>query len=424
MAPTATTAAGVADFVGYGTANDFESTRRPGRCRTPPRPPGTRPAPTPTTTAPTSPPGAPDPQNSAVGAAASPPPVKHDPRDPGRRAPLAARRPAVTDVTGVVTAARSNGFWLQDPTPGRRPGDQRGPVRLHQRRADRRRRRRVERRRHRRTSSGPAAAPDNLTTTELTTPTVTGAGHRRRRSPVTLVGPGGRVPPTEVDRRRRRPATSRPPACSTRPATASTSTSRSRACARARRRRGRRPDHSFGELPVVPAVPAPRPHRRGGIVLRWTTPTRSGSSSTTCSAPTPCRGNVGDTLAGLVIGVARLRLRQLQAAGRPAPPTAQSQRARPRGDRGRQRTTSWRSRRSTWRTSTRATRSRSSTRWRGSSSTNLRSPDILALEEVQDNNGAGRTTARSPRTQTLAPARRRDRGGRRPGVRLARRSTR
>jgi hypothetical protein len=56
--------------------------------------------------------------------------------------------------------------------------------------------------------------------------------------------------------------------------------------------------------------------------------------------------------------------------------------------RGRSAPASWRSRRTTSRTSTRATRRRSSTGWRPASSPASPSPDLLALEEVQDNTGA------------------------------------
>ena len=84
---------------------------------------------------------------------------------------------------------------------------------------------------------------------------------------------------------------------------------------------------------------------------------------------------------------AGLQLRQLQAPADGAP-RAVDRRPRARDDRGARSRASCASRRSTSRTSTRPTRRRSSRGWPSIIVDNLRSPDLIAIEEVQDNNGA------------------------------------
>ena len=79
---------------------------------------------------------------------------------------------------------------------------------------------------------------------------------------------------------------------------------------------------------------------------------------------------------------------------------------------------SWPWRPSTSRTSTPTIRRRSSTTLARPIVTNLQSPDIVALEEIQDNNGADRRRRRRRRPDPQ-PADRRDRRRRRPDVRVA-----
>ena len=127
------TAAGVRDFVGYGTANDFETAphagpvqhhcgparRRCGHGQQRRRLRRLLPA---------------SPQLRRRRAA--------DPGVPGltiadiqgaaHRSPREGVR--VAEVPGVVTAKSGNGFWYQDAAPDTDPRDQRGSVRLHLRR--------------------------------------------------------------------------------------------------------------------------------------------------------------------------------------------------------------------------------------------------------------------------------------------------
>jgi predicted extracellular nuclease len=191
------TAAGVVDFVGYGAANDFETSAAPGISNTTS---ATRKDPTK------------DADNNGTEFEAvnpspktlttAPPPVPpldakiHDIQGAAHLSPLAGK--LVGNVTGVVTAKSGNGFWFQDPQPDDNPATSEGVFVF--------------------TSSAPTVAvgdavtvegtvaefrpggsggTDNLTTTELTNPKITVTG----TAPVpaaTIVGPGGRVPPSTV----------------------------------------------------------------------------------------------------------------------------------------------------------------------------------------------------------------------------------
>ncbi len=98
----------------------------------------------------------------------------------------------VLDVPGVVTAVASNRFWMQDPAPDSDPATSEGILVF--------------------TGSTPTVLVGDsvevtgtvdefgfsgeLTTTELVSPTVTPVG--TGSVPPTLIGPGGRVPPTVV----------------------------------------------------------------------------------------------------------------------------------------------------------------------------------------------------------------------------------
>ncbi len=105
----------------------------------------------------------------------------------------------VSGVTGIVTARSSNGFWFQDPSPDSSDATSEGLFAF--------------------TSSTPAVSvgdavvvsgrvsefrpggasgATNLTTTEITGPSVSVRSSGNPLPPPTVVGTGGRVPPTEV----------------------------------------------------------------------------------------------------------------------------------------------------------------------------------------------------------------------------------
>ena len=118
----------------------------------------------------------------------------HDIQGAAHRSPIEGR--TVANVPGVVTAVRSNGFWFQDPSPDGSTATSEGLFVF--------------------TSSSPTvsmghavlvggrvtefrpggSSSTNLAITEITSPTVTATGVGMVTP--TLVGPGGRVPPGEV----------------------------------------------------------------------------------------------------------------------------------------------------------------------------------------------------------------------------------
>ena len=316
----------------------------------------------------------------------------------------------------MVTAVGRNGFWFQDPTPDADPRDQRRPVRLHLLRAGRRGRRRGHGHGHDR------RVPPRRRREQPDLDRADRADRHRDR----LRSAGARARPWSARagacRRRAwsrttRPATSRPPACSsTRTRTGWTSGSRWRACGwRSTTRASVGPRSSFGELPVVPAGATVRTDR-GGILLRATD-------------PNPERVILDDVLAPVPVGErrrpprrrhgrrARLLLRQLQAARHRQPdrrvrwptprgdPAVDERRARRRHlQRGEPRperpAVEVRRARQPGRHEPR--QPRTSWRWRRCRTTTDR-----------------RTTAVVAADQTLDQLRRRDRRGRRPGVPVA-----
>ncbi|NUR94209.1 MAG: nuclease, partial [Kribbellaceae bacterium] len=188
----------VRDYVGFGSANDSETAPAPGLSNT--------------TSAARSNPKQDSDNNSADFAAGNPspgtltggpaePPLDakiHDIQGAAHRSPLEGKR--VADVTGVVTAKSSSGFWFQDTQPDDNPATSEGIFVF--------------------TSSAPTVSvgdalsvegtvaefrpggsggTTNLTTTELTNAKITVTGTAAVPAP-TIVGPGGRVPPsTEIE---------------------------------------------------------------------------------------------------------------------------------------------------------------------------------------------------------------------------------
>jgi uncharacterized protein len=192
------TAAGVRDFVGYGSANDFEGTATPVLSNTTAALRGSGPDTDDNAADFTV--GAPAPRSSGGG--------EEPPEDPGvpglsiadiqgaaHRSPRAGVK--VAEVPGVVTAASNTGFWFEDPTPDADPATSDGLFVF--------------------TGSAPAAAvgdavtvtgtveeyrpggtATNLTITELTDPTVTVTASGQPLPAPTVIGRGGRVPPAAV----------------------------------------------------------------------------------------------------------------------------------------------------------------------------------------------------------------------------------
>jgi predicted extracellular nuclease len=188
-------AAGVKDYVGYGSANDSETAPAPGLSNT---------------TADARADSAPDTDNNSVDFTAGQPNPRNsgggggDPGVPGLRihdiqgaahiSPQVGKK--VLAVPGVVSAVRTTGFYMADPQPDSDPATSEGLLVF--------------------TGNAPTVAvgdavtvtgtvsefrsgSGNLTTTEISgNPTVTVVAAGQPVPAPTLVGPGGRTPPGKV----------------------------------------------------------------------------------------------------------------------------------------------------------------------------------------------------------------------------------
>jgi predicted extracellular nuclease len=377
------TAAGVKDFVGYGTANDFETAPTPALSNTTAALRGS----------------GPDTDNNAADFTVCGP----LPRNSGGAAPdpgvpglaiadiqgAAHRSPQegvkVAEVPGVVTARSGNGFWYEDPAPDSDP----------------------------RTSDGlfvfTCVAPDvavgdavtvtgtvaefrpggasstNLSTTELTSPTVTVTASGEPVPAPTLVGPGGRVPPPSVVED---DATGNVEAAGVLFDPAEDGLdfweSLEGMALRIDDAQVVGPRSSFGELPVVPVGSTVRT-ARGGILLRATDPNPERVLLDDVLAQVPT-ANTGDTLTGATVGVLDYSFANYKLLVTATPAVASAGLAR-----------------ETTRTPTDVELAAATFNVEnldptdpqskfdalaGQVVTNLASPDLVALEEVQDNNGA------------------------------------
>jgi uncharacterized protein len=325
--------------------------------------------------------GAPTPRDSASGGGTGT--RIHDIQGSSHISPLNGK--GVTGVPGVVTAKDGTGFWMQDAQPDADPATSEG-IYVY-------------------TSTAPSVAvadavtvsgtvsefrpggsggTTNLTTTEITAPTVTTVAHGQALPAPTLVGAGGRVPPgTVIDD----------------DATGDVETSGTFDPAGDgidfwESMEGMRveldgaavvgPRTSYGEIPVVPAGSTVRTNR-GGIVLRPgdTNPERVILDD--ALAPTPA-ANVGDTLTGATVGVLGYSFGdfKLEVTGTPtvrgggiAPETTTP-------------ATSGQLAAATFNVENLAPTDPQSKFDRLATTivTNLAAPDLIAVEEVQDNSGA------------------------------------
>jgi uncharacterized protein len=377
------TASGVKDFVGYGTANDFETAAAPGLSNTTAAIRG----------------AGPDTDNNAADFTAGPPAPRNsgggggdpDPGEPGLRIAdiqgAAHRSPKtgvkVAEVPGVVTAVSRNGFWFQDPAPDADPATSDGLFVF--------------------TSSAPAVAvgdavtvtgtvtefrpggdEDNLSTTELTTPTVTVTASGQPVPAPTLVGPGGRVPPSSVVED---DATGDVEAAGVLFDPAEDGLdfweSLEGMTLRIDDAEVVGPRSGFGELPVVAAGATVRT-ARGGILLRETDPNPERVILDDVLAPVPA-ANVGDTLTGATVGVLDYSFAnyKLLVTSTPTVASGQLPRERTRPQRLLELAVA------TFNVENLDPGDPQSKfdALAGQMVTNLASPDLVALEEVQDNTG-------------------------------------
>ncbi|BCJ35932.1 endonuclease [Actinocatenispora thailandica] len=239
-----------------------------------------------------------------AGTGSTPPPTGepariHDIQGAAHRSPLTGK--AVTEVPGVVTAVGPRGFWFQDPHPDRNPATSEGLYVF--------------------TSAKPTVARGdsvsvagtvseyrpgnsaaNLSTTELTRPTVTVTGHDARLPKPRVLGPGGlRIPravrtdaPGDVEKS----ATFDP-----RHNALDAYESVEGMLVAVRHATAVGPTNKYGELPVMPAGDPGVRTRNGGVKYTGYDNANTGRlilSSTLAKVPD---ANTGDRLPGTVSGV-------------------------------------------------------------------------------------------------------------------------
>jgi predicted extracellular nuclease len=120
----------------------------------------------------------------------------HDIQGAAHTSPLSGQTPG--NVPGIVTAKRSNGVYLQDPSPDSDPATSEGifvftstaPTSVSVGDGIRVKATVSEFR--------PGGAATNLSTTELTSPTIVVLSHGNVLPAATVIGLGGRVPPTSI----------------------------------------------------------------------------------------------------------------------------------------------------------------------------------------------------------------------------------
>ena len=287
-------AGAVWDFVGYGTANEFEGS-------------GAAPALSNTTAALRAADGATDTDDNAAdftagapnprssgGTPPPPPPSRaiHEIQGAAHRSPLAGT--AVT-TTGVVIAVAKNGFWIEDPAPDTDPATSEGVFVFTGKAPN--------------VHSGdsvnvvgtvsefrPGNAATNLSTTEIVAPTVSvNASGVALPAPVKVldVPPAPRADaPGDIETAAFNPATN---ALDFYESLEGMLVEVDDAVAAG-------PTNSFGELPVVPGTTTDPRSAHGGVMYSYTHPNTDRLILSSSLAPVPA-ANVGDTLPGPVVGV-------------------------------------------------------------------------------------------------------------------------
>ncbi|MGH3716728.1 MAG: endonuclease/exonuclease/phosphatase family protein [Micromonosporaceae bacterium] len=387
-------ATGVRDFVGYGTANDYETAAAPAGSNTASvarRNPATD---TDNNGADFAA-GAPTPENSASGGGGGscdyPTPRIRDIQGAAHVSPRKGQ--TVGGVKGVVTAKKSNGFWYQDPCPDTNVATSEALFVF--------------------TSSAPTVAVGdevavsgtvseyrpggattaNLSITQISSPAVTKVGTRAVPA-TTVVGSGGRVPPTTVIDN---DAIGDVETSGTFDATTDgldfyESMEGMRLQVNNPVAVGR--SDSFGEIPVLADNGAGASVRttRGGIVLRSSdgNPERIILDDVALAGSTPSGVNVGDHFSGAATGVldysfGNFKLELTSPLTRVAGSLAKETTAAPGPGQISVATFNVENLDPT----------DSQSKFDGLATTivsNLRAPGIIAVEEVQDNDGAANTS--------------------------------
>lgn len=321
--------------------------------------------------------GTPNPRNSTGGVRV------HDIQGAAHLSPMSGQ--AIAGVPGVVTAVTTTGFFLQDPTPDANPATSEGIFVF--------------------TSSAPGrtvgdsvtvsgtvaeyrsggSTSANLTTTEIDSPTVTLVATGVALPAATLVGTGGRVPPANVIDSGTTTGNAE---------TSGTFDPTAHGLDFWESLEGMRvqltnavvvgPSSSAGDFPVVPAGSTVR-GTRGGIIGRQTdmNPERVFVNNALKATPTV---NVGDTLTGATVGVLTYTSGNYQLDVT-ATPTATSGGITPETTTA---PTATQLAVATFNVENLAPTDPATkfSRLAAIVVTNLKAPDLIAVEEVQDNSGS------------------------------------
>jgi predicted extracellular nuclease len=286
---------GVHDFVGYGAANDFESAPAPGLSNTTADLRAGGGTVDTDSNAADFTAGAPNPHNSAgdgAGEAPATPAEIAAIQGASHRSGLIGQR---VRTTGVVTAAARNGFWLQDPTPDADPAtseglfvftgtaptvhsgdsvDVRGTV----------------------SESRPGSAATNLSTTELGAPAVTVVATGVAVPPPTVIGTVPALPradaPGDIETAPFDPTTN---ALDYYESLEGMLVQLDDAIAVG-------PTNAFGELPVVPGNATAVRTARGGVLYSYADPNTERVILDDLLAPLPA-ASVGAVASGPTVGI-------------------------------------------------------------------------------------------------------------------------
>lgn len=314
----------------------------------------------------------------------------HDIQGRSHVSPLVGK--AVTGVAGVVTAVSRNGFWMQDQQPDTDPATSEGILVFTGGKPT--------------VSAGdavtvsatvteyrPGDEPTNLSTTELTKPTVTVTAGGQKPPAATLVGPGGRLAPPAI--RVDSPGDVEKPEANT----ANRFNPRRNALdfyestegmlIQLRSARAVGPTSSFGEIPVLPGSIGSPPTERGGVRYTYQDPNseRVMLDDTLAKLPTV---NVRDRLVGpngpveAVMDYSFGNFKALvTATPRAVSVTPPRETARPAGN--------GEITAATFNVENLAPADPAAkyTRLAQTIVTHLAAPDLLAIEEIQDDNGTG-----------------------------------
>ncbi|WP_222853310.1 lamin tail domain-containing protein [Fodinicola acaciae] len=376
-------AAGVRDYVGYGSAANDSETAPTGTLSNSTSASRTDGADTDDNSADFTV-GDPSPANGSSGPVEPPVSAKiHDVQGAAHRSPLTGKR--VKDVTGVVTAVSTNGFWMQDPQPDNNPATSEG-IFVFTGGAPKVARGNALSVEGKVTEYRPGNDDNNLTTTEIASPKITVTAESAAVPAPTLIGPGGlRAPqavradnPNDVESS----ATFDP-----KKNALDFYESLEGMLLRVHDATAAGPTNSYGELPVLPGGYGKPRSARGGVLYSYADPNTERLFLTDTLAKIPAV-NVGDKLVGDVVGPLDYSFGNFMMAPL-ATPTVKSGNL--------QRETTRRTLPGELSVATFNVENLSPVNDQAKFDNlakvvvdNLRAPDLLAIEEIQDNNGPGK----------------------------------